>query len=172
MGQAAKTGRSALPPPDLHPATCSQIESPGRRHKSLRIHDAEALQCKRLTRQMCGVALRRKPCAICAGVLPPVPRGQGDGRQGRASTRVDSRARALSRGSRRPRSPQQRTLEMGPTQRLRLPFSAIFCAFVPRGRGRRGLRSHQAEGREGQASATQWRAAGREPVFIHPAREK
>jgi hypothetical protein len=150
MGQAAKTRRSALPPrpPSRHLLSdripWKDVTNP-QGYMTRRRGDA-----RQLTGKFAELPLGEPP-AICAGVLPPVPRGQGDGRQGRASTRVDSRARALRRGSRRPRSPQQRTLEMRPNRRLRLPFPAKSSVLSRRPSRQRGELARRKDVGEGQA---------------------
>jgi hypothetical protein len=130
MGQAAKTGRSALPPSDLHPATCSPIESLGRHRQSSRIHDAQALRCKRLTRQMCGVALRRAARTDCGRSAARPQRGQGDGRQGRAPARCGftEGTPCVADRANSPRGPQRRhRYAGGPATALDFPgqFSVI-----------------------------------------------
>ena len=136
-GTGGETGRSALPPPDLHPATCSPIESLGRRHQSLRMLTRRRCDARRSTRQMCGVALRREPPAICARSAARPQRGHGDGRQGRAPPRCGLRedTPCVADRANSPRGPQRRAIDKRPTSG-RACFSgqsSVFWCHVPAG---------------------------------------
>jgi hypothetical protein len=114
-----KRAEARLPPPDLHPATCSPIESLGRRHQSLRMLTRRRCDARRLTRQMWGVALRRAARTDC-GRSAARPHSK-KGTRGRAARTRPVRC-GLHEGAPRvadransPRGPQRRAIHIRPT---------------------------------------------------------